>query len=155
MDMENGDDANVIQEDLFLNQTCCNDCEVAADQVDVYYWSNPQANTSCQSIIGDGNSDLAVGATTDKSGGVYWGCTTWSSGSPLVVSTATLTSVASMTFRSYLYNPWDESPCGNYTSSVSSNLYSNNKPRGLHPRGHTLIAPNSSVSTVVLGDVTL
>ena len=155
IDQEGGDEPNVIQEDLFLNQTCCDNCQVAADQVDVYYWSNPHANTSCLSIIGDGNSDLAVGATTDKSGDVYWGCTTWSSGSPLIVSTATLTSLASMTFRSYLFNPWDESPCGNYTASVSSDLKSNITPRGLYPRGHTLIAPNNSVSTLVLGDVTL
>ena len=155
MALEDTEDAIIIQEDLFLNQTCCGDCEVAADQVDVYYWPNSHANTSCLSIIGDGNSDLAVGATTDNSGSVYWGCTTWSSGSPSVVWTATLTSVASMTFRSYLFNPYDESPCGNLTTSVSSDVNPNIKHRDLYPRGHTLIAPNSSVSTVVLGDVTL
>ena len=68
IEMKNGNEANVIQEDLFLNQTCCGgDCEVAADQVDIYYWSTPHANTSCQSIVGDGISNLAVGATTDRS----------------------------------------------------------------------------------------
>ena len=152
IELENTEDAIIIQEDLFMNQTCCGDCEVAADQVDVYYWSNPYANTSCLSIVGDGNSDLAVGATTDNSGSVYWGCTTWYSGSPSVVWTATLTSVASMTFRSYFFNPYDESPCGNVTSSDATPKI---KHRDLLPRGHTLIAPNSSVSTVVLGDVTL
>ena len=166
IELEEGDEANVIKEDLFLNQTCCNDCEVAADRVDVYYWSNPNANTSCLSIVGDGNSDLAVGATTDKSGDVYWGCTSWESiqgqpgpGSPLIVTTAALTAVASMTFRTYLFNPWGESPCGNYSSSLSSNQNANIKIRGvpppLHPRGHTLVAPNGSVSTAVLGEYTL
>lgn len=70
IELLDGNDANVIKEDLFLNQTCCDGlsyCEVAADQVDVYYWSKPDANTSCQSIIGDGVSDLAVGATTRHS----------------------------------------------------------------------------------------
>ena len=163
--MENGNDANVVQEDLFLNQTCCNDCEVKADQVDVYYWSHPDANTSCLSIIGDGNSDLAVGASTDTDG-VYWGCTSWSAsqgqsgpGSAIIVKTATLTSVASMTFRSYLFNPWGDSPCEDLSTSLSSNTNASIHPRGIsapiYPRGHTLIAPNSSVSTVVLGNATL
>ena len=164
--MEDGNDANVIKEDMFLNETCCDNCEVAADRVDVYYWPNPNANTSCLSIIGDGNSDLAVGATTDKAGNVYWGCTSWEPitgkpgpGSPLLVTTATLTSVASMTFRSYLYNPWGDSPCENSSTFLSSNSNLNVKPRGepppLHPRGHTLILPNSSVSTAILGNFTL
>ena len=159
IEMENSEYANVIEEDLFLNETCCHDCAVAADHVDVYYWSNPHADTSCLSIVGDGDSDIAAGATTDKSGHVYWGCTSSSSGSPLIVSTATLTHVTSMTFRSYLFNPWGESPCGNSSASLSSNLNPNIKPRGippsLHPRGHSLIAPNGSVSTVVLGGFTL
>lgn len=155
--------ANVMKEDLFMNQTCCDNsayCQVAADQVDVYYWSDPHANTSCLSIVGDGESDLAVGATTDQSGDVYWGCTSWSStqgkpgpGSPLIVTTAALTSVASMTFRTYLFNPWGESPCGN--SSASQDIKPRDIPPIIHPRGHSLVAPNGSVSTAVLGEYTL
>ena len=167
IELENNDDeANIIREDLFLNLTCCNNCEVAADQVDVYYWLDPNANTSCQSIIGDGASDIDVGATTDKSGSVYWGCTSWFSspgqsgpGSPSIIVTATLTSEASMTYRTYAFNPWDESPCGNSSAPLSSSPNPNIKPRGippsLHPRGHSLIAPNGSVSTAVVGEFTL
>ena len=164
--LEQTEDADVIQEDLYLNQTCCDNCQVAADHVDVYYWLNPLADTSCLNIVGDGVSDIEVGATTDKSNGVYWGCTSWSSspgqsgpGSPSVIVTATLTSEASMTYRTYIFNPWDASPCGNSSASQVFNQTSTIKPRGippsLYPRGHSLIAPNGSVSTAVLGNFTL
>lgn len=162
--MEEGSDADLIKEDLYLNTTCCGDgCEVAADSVDVYYWSDPHANTSCQSIVGDGVSDLAVGATTDGSGNVYWGCTSWVSSpgqsgprSPLVMTMATLTEVASMTFRSYFFNPWEESPCQESSSlSLSPSFKPRGSPPSLHPRGHSLVVPNGSVSTAVLGQFTL
>ena len=164
---EEGNEANVIKEDLFLNETCCGNCQVAADRVDVYYWSDPHANnTSCLSIVGDGISDLAVGATTGTSGDLYWGCTSWVSergqsgpAFPLIVPTATLTSVASMTFRTYLFDPWGESPCQDTSPSLSSNISDIITPRGslpsLYPRGHSLVVPNASVSTAVLGNFTL
>ena len=166
MDPEKSNYADVIKGDLYMNQTCCGDCEVAADKVDVYYWPDPHADTSCLSIIGNETSDLAVGATTDKAGNIYWGCTSWNSspgssglGSPLIVTTATLTTIASVTFRTYLYNPWWSLPCENSPTSMSSSLDPKVKPRNtlgsLRPRGHTLVAPNGSVSTAVLGDFTL
>ena len=166
IDLENTNEADVIKEDLFMNQTCCGDCEVAADRVDVYYWPDPHANTSCLSIIGDGVSDLAVGATTDKSGNIYWGCTSWESsqgqsgrGSPQIVTTASLTTIASVTFRTYLYNPWMKLPCENSPVSLTSSLAHKVKARDARPslrqRGHSLVAPNGSVSTAVLGDFTL
>ena len=154
--------AAIVQENLFLNQTCCGQCDVAANQVDVYYWSDSNANTSCQSIIGDGNSDLAVGATTDKSGNIYWGCSTWAEDDvqpgitiPTLITTAVLTTVASVIFRTYLYNPWGDSPCETVPTSVPSNLTSKiETPMSLHRRGHSLVAPNG-VSTAVFGSFTL
>ena len=156
----------ILQEDSFLNNTCCGQCVIAADQVDVYYWPDPNANTSCQSIIGDGNSDLAVGATTDGSGAIYWGCTASladdvqpSITTSTIVTTAVLTTVASVIFRTYLYDPWGDSPCETAPASVSSNFTSKTEhvgtPMSLHPRGHSLVAPNGSVSTAVLGNFTL
>lgn len=162
----------LLLESSFLNYTCCGQCVVAADQVDLYYWSDPSANTSCQSIVGDGNSDLAVGATTDKFGSIYWGCTAWFLGDNYengqfqtditrssLVTTAVLTTVASVIFRTYLYNPWGRSPCETALAPVSSNLTSKiervSTPLSLHPRGHSLLAPNGSVSTAVLGNFTL
>lgn len=165
-DPEKSNDADAVKDDLFMNQTCCGNCVVAADKVDVYYWSDPHADTSCLSIIGNETSDLAVGATTDKAGNIYWGCTSWDSslgqsgsGSPLIVTTATLTTIASVTFRTYLYNPWVKLPCENSATSLSSSLDPKVGPRdtfgSLRRRGHTLVAPNGSVSTAVLGDFTL
>lgn len=165
INLEGTPNADVVKEDLFLNQTCCDNCEVAVDLVDVYYWPSPHANTSCLSIIGDGESDLAVGATTENSE-IYWACTSWNSaqgqsgpGSPVIIKTATLANIASLTFRSYLYNPWIKIPCESSTVSPSTSLNSEGKRDGagqfLHPRGHSLVAPNVSVSTAVLGDFTL
>ena len=45
IEMENGEDVDVIKEDLFLNQTCCGNCMVDVDRVDVYYWPDAHANT--------------------------------------------------------------------------------------------------------------
>ena len=165
MDMEKGNDADVIKEDLFMNETCCGNCMVDTDRVDVYYWPDAHANTSCLSIIGDEISDLAAGATTGEGGAVYWACTSRDSsqvsgvGSSLIVTTAILTSIASMTFRTYLYNPWMSLPCETSPTTLSSDLDSKAKPRdtrpSILPRGHTLVAPNGSVSTAVLGNFTL
>lgn len=154
-----------FQQDLYLNATCCDNCQVEADKVDVYYWPEPNADTSCQSIIGDEVSRADAGATTDDSGNVYWGCTSWlprdeiaGTDSSTIWTTATLTSVASLQFKAYIYNPWQESPCGNITMSLSSlsNTTTGILTRlvSLHPRGHSLVATNNA-STTVLGTFTL
>ena len=165
IELEGTEDADLVKENSFLNQTCCDNCQVAVDRVDFYYWPSPHANTSCLSIIGDGESDLAVGATTVNSD-IYWACTSWSSsqgqiglGSPVIITTATLTTIASLTFRTHLYNPWSKIPCESSAGSLSSSLISKVKPddtgQFLHPRGHSLVAPNVLVSTTVLGEFTL
>ena len=154
-----------FQQDLYLNATCCDNCQVEADKVDVYYWPEPNADTSCQSIIGDEVSRADTGATTDDSGNVYWGCTSWlprdeivGTDSSTIWTTATLTSVAALQFKAYIYNPWQESPCGNVSVSLSS--ISNRttgiltRPASIQPRGHSLVAPNNA-STTVLGSFTL
>ena len=134
------------------------------NRVDVYYWPDAHANTSCLSIVGDEISDLAAGATTGKGGTLYWGCTSLNSdppsvGSQLIVTTAVLTSIASMTFRSYLYNPWLSLPCYTSSTTLSSHLDPKVRPRetrpSILPRGHTLVASNESVSTAMLGNFTL
>ena len=165
MALKGTNDEYLIDQDSFFNATCCGDCQVAADQVDVYYWPNNHTNTSCLSIIGDGVSDLAVGGTTEGPGQIYWGCTTYysvsgwpSPGSPIVAKTATLTTIASITFRTYLSNPWLDlchTPPMSLTSASNTIVKSNGTSRLLRPRGHSLLAPNASVSTAVLGDFTL
>ena len=165
MALKGTNDEYVINQDSFLNATCCGNCQVAADQVDVYYWPNNYTNTSCLNIIGDGVSDLAVGGTTEGPGQIYWGCTAydsvsgWSSpGSPVLVKTATLTTIASIIFRTYFSNPWLDlchTPSMSLASGSNTMGKSNGTSRLLRPRGHSLLAPNASVSTAVLGDFTL
>ena len=167
-----------FQNDLYLNSTCCGQCDIVVDKVDVYFWPEPNADTSCQSIIGEEVSSVADGATTDELGRVYWGCTAtlspedriYQNESTTIFTTATLTSVASMQFKTYLYNPWDESECGNDSKSssndtrattVATSLFSNFTRTGtderrpsLHPRANSLVAgPN--VSTAIVGTHTL
>ena len=154
-----------INEYSYVNSTCCGICIIYPDQADVYYWPDAHANTSCLSIVGDEISDLAAGATTGEGGTVYWGCTSRDSsqasgvGSPHIVTTAILTSIASLTFRTYLYNPWMSLPCKTSSTPLSSDLHPKVKPRdtrpSILPRGHSLVAPNASVSTAVLGNFTL
>lgn len=157
----------VYQGDEFLNVTCCGDnCQIIADKVDVYYWPDPLADTSCSSIVGSQVSNVADGATTDRLGHVYWGCTVWGTSlgigddqSSTVVETASLTSVAGISYKAYVFNPWDPSQCGNNSVSLSlmpnSTIQSRSIPASLNRRGHSLIITNSAVSTTVLGNYTL
>ena len=163
-----------FQNDIYLNSTCCGNCKVLVEKVDVYFWPEPNADTSCESIIGEEVSSVADGATTDEYGSVYWGCTLtlpwdqrYSDTSTMIITTATLTSVASMQFKTYNYNPWEESPCGietmssstgNRTSvitmSSSSNFTRTAAIRGrapLRPRANSLIAATSASTAVVDG----
>lgn len=155
-----------FQEDLFFNVTCCGYCEVIAEKVDVYYWPTPDADTSCQSIVGDEVSSVADGATTNADGDVYWGCT-YSipegdrdnfSDSLSLLTTASLTTIASLKFKAYAFNPWDPSPCMNTTSSVSPQFNRTtavpHRAVTLRPRAHSLLA-GGNISTAVLGTYTL
>lgn len=160
-------DAMVFQGEEYLNTTCCgDDCQINADRVDVYYWPDPLADTSCSSIVGNGVSYVADGATTDDTGHLYWGCTVYGTSlgimadqSSTVVRTATLSSIAGISYKAYLVNPWDPSQCGNVSATLSSQqnstIQSRGVPASLHPRGHSLIITDPGVSTTVLGDYTL
>ena len=153
------------RQDELLNQTCCGNCKIEVDKVDVYYWPEPNADTSCQSIVGSELSRVDAGATTAEHGDVYWGCTSilpydsFISSTPTTTfTTAYLATIASLEFKSYLNNPYDETPCGN--ASTSSLPYMNqtgdvvSKPASLDARSHSLVA-RDGVSTTVLGDHTL
>lgn len=157
----------VWAEDEFLNVTCCGEtCQIVADKVDVYYWPDPGANTSCLSIVGNEVSYVADGATTDDLGHVYWGCTVYGTSLGIMadqttsfVETASLTSVAGISYKAYVFNPWDPSQCGNQSASLASGRNSTLQPRDVAPsinrRGHSLIITNSDVSTTVSGNYTL
>ena len=156
----------VFQEQEFHNVSCCGyRNEVIADKVDVYYWPDPDADTSCLGIVGNG-SFTASGATTDNMGHAYWGCTVWGTSlgilndqSSTIVTTATLSSIAGISYKAYLYNPWDPSQCGNASEPLSlqqsSTKSMHNSSMSLYRRGHSLILTSSGMSTTVFGDYTL
>ena len=63
---------NSTQGRIIGGGTCCGICNINAGNVDVYYWSVAQANTSCLSIIGNSVNPPDYGATTDSLGLKYF-----------------------------------------------------------------------------------
>ena len=162
---EDPNDQTVYEGMEYLNQTCCGNCELVADKVDVYYWPDPHADTSCLSVVGSVVSDSAAGGTTDETG-VYWGCTSYGTSLGIMNddtittwTTATLTTVAGYVFKTYMMNPWDGTPCDQVSNSSSfaskgtSTSYPTSKP--LLPRAHSLLVTESGISTTVLDGYTL
>ena len=132
--------------------------------VDVYYWPQPGADTSCLSIVGDATMPPLQNATTITSLSgtgwttvTYWGCTPLPGADYL--TTAQMATVDGSSFKSYRVNPWSQ-PCGESASEWASFNSFNSRP--LHARGHTLAAaPNATKdgdlhpSTVTSGTFTL
>lgn len=116
--------------------SCCEACVVAAQNVDLYYWPQPDVNTSCLSTIGNTVHPLGFGATTAgldiTTAGldIYWACTaktpvtstyTWAginaadvlatTTTVSMITTATLTIIGSIFVKAPLLDPWASSPC--------------------------------------------
>lgn len=117
-----------------VTPSCCGFCDVGAENVDLYYWPEPGANTSCLSIVGASVNPIAYGATTglvgDSESGTYWACSAKipatstytyaganSANSETITSvyptitTATITTIGSLAVKVSLINPWSPSPC--------------------------------------------
>ena len=165
----------------FVKESCCEDCVVGAQNVDIYYWPEPDVDTSCLSIVGNSVNPLTYGATT--SGNItYWACSakapatsvypeellassvTFTSVYP-IITTAQIENIGSLTVKVSLLNPWSSSPCIENDATPQG---SKNSSVGLHvrnavqTRNHTLLTPSSItqesgslVSTVVMGNFTL
>lgn len=122
---------------------CCNECYLYGDNVDVYYWPDPGADTSCTSLIGSAINPPDIGATTDNQG-VHWDCSTPHGGGFLLdqipLKTATITSIGSLTFKAILRDPWLPPLSCLGTTSSSKDI----DPSDLIlARGHSLIIPPS------------
>ena len=127
--------------------TCCLRCYIQAENVDLYYWPEPDADTSCLSVIGGSIRPIDYGATkalatvfrelTETVETVtYWGCkgktlktdvlsyqghlTTWFSRD--MTMTAKVTTIGSLSVKISMYNPWSSAPCDqeDATSRVQS-----------------------------------
>lgn len=165
-------------------QSCCGVCWIRAEDVDVYYWPEPNSDNSCLSIIGTEVHSTEYGATKDPRGD-YWACTAanattsavipsfWGSVAVLetvatvqsIITTARMTSVGSLTFKQSLVNPWSPPDCIIQTSAPAPPSVSIGSPAlhaSIQARGHSLVIPSSItqkdgllVSTVVSGQFTL
>ena len=155
-----------------VKESCCEGCVVGAQNVDIYYWPEPDVDTSCLSIVGHSVNPLTYGATTF--GNItYWACSPKapatsvfpeelayassgkyyaSSGSFTsvysIITTAQIETIGSLTVKVSLLNPWSSSPCTESdTAPQGSN--SSNGSVGLHvrhavqARNHTLLNPSS------------
>lgn len=167
--------------------SCCEGCVVGAQNVDLYYWPDPDVDTSCLSIVGTAVNPLTYGATTghDSFGNAetYWACAAKNPATSVfsypgsipaasqiitsvypMITTAQIATIASLTVKVSLLNPWSSSPCidtpqGSNSSNSSAELHSRH---ALQARNHTLLPPasitqedGSPVSTVVMGNFTL
>ena len=164
--------------------SCCGICDINAQNVDIYYWPEPDANTSCLGIIGESIRPLEYGATTTEvsdnptatSTATYWGCNPKTSTfyNPMVggnvtytsaTTTAQITTIGSLLVKVPILNPWSSSPClesGVISQMSNGSIEPRDKHAPINARGHTLITPSSvtqkdglPVNTVVLGNFTL
>ncbi|KAF6241078.1 hypothetical protein HO173_000872 [Letharia columbiana] len=148
-----------------LGTTCCDICFISAESVDVYYWPDPDANTSCLTVIGSDVIPPLYGATTG-SATTYWGCTGqgFFSG-PSYVTTAQLMSIGPGTFNEPLVDPWLAPSCVTKAStfpSPSISIEARGFHASIHARGHSLVLPPNitqndglPASTIVIGGFTL
>ena len=136
-------------------EDCCGTCYIYGPNVDVYYWPDPGADTSCLSIIGSDVIPLNVGAQTDGAGVVYWAASTnlYDIYVP-TVTTAVITTINGIVVKEAVKNPWDASPSITTTRPVSNMVKRNFlsvHPRAFNPLyGRELVAGgNSSFGTGV------
>ena len=163
--------------------SCCGACEMNVENVDIYYWPEPDANTSCLDIVGDSVRPLGYGATTtewtfgtETSTDTYWGCdaktsTTYdtflreSVTNTEATTTAMIRTIGSLLVKVSLSDPWSSSPCTEtdvMSQGTNGSAETSGKRATMHARGHTLIIPssvshkdNTSVTTMVSGKFTL
>ena len=100
-------------------RSCCETCLVSADRVDILYWLDPKADTSCLSIINNG--DILDGASTSANESpipdlTYFDCTSFYSHTSTVIVLADLMTTGTVTYRYPINNPWTVG-CANSTTS--------------------------------------
>ena len=154
-------------------------CWLVVGNVDIYYWPEPNMDTSCLSIVGNSTTPLMQGATTSIVRGFlynnsmyenyYWGCTAQDSASKRSIITTAVVAfpLGGYSFKSSLFNPWSPPPCSVEASLASISLslearVDHHRHAAVHARGHSLVVPsnknqNSShlPSTVTSGNFTL
>ena len=141
--------------------SCCGLCLVYAENVDLYYWPEPDSDTSCLSIIGSVRP-IDFGATT-QSDTTYWACNWTQSSTTGILTTAQITTVGPLTVKVSSYNPWSSSPCDvDEPGSKNQSIKAHDGFASVHKRAHSLIIPTAMtqadglpISTLVSGQFTL
>ena len=112
---------------------CCGTCFIYGPNVDVYYWPEPNADTSCLSIIGSDVIPLNEGAQTDEAGVVFWAASTnlYDIYVP-TVTTAVITTINGIVVKEAIANPWGASPSITTTRPISS--VKKRSQLSVHPR---------------------
>ena len=163
--------------------SCCDRCDTNVQNVDIYYWPEPDVNTSCLSIVGDSVRPVGYGATTSlypegttTSTDIYWACdarlttdydTLHGTSFSYTDSTRTamVRTIGTLLVKVYLSDPWLPSPCTE-SNAISQGLNVSagirEKRATMHPRAHTLVVPSSvgqndslPITTMVSGSFTL
>ena len=113
-----------------ITSSYCGNYKVGTSNVDLYYWPEPDVNTSCLDIIGTTVNPISYGATTEAFlNGLYrstsgpsqtfWACpaenpvTLYLIETSVIhstVTTASLTNIGSLDVKVSLFNPWSSSP---------------------------------------------
>ena len=150
-----------------LADLCCQyfPCIFEPTVVEIYYWPDADANTSCLSIIGDSIHPWDYGATTTTStdyGSIfelwgnskietYWGCTktftntieevdyTSSSLVAGILTTAVMMNIEGFKFKSSKFNPWEaDQPCPETFSGSTPSASNKTLPSGAKIRARSL-----------------
>ena len=125
---------------------CCGQCWIYGPNVDVYYWPEPDADSSCLDLIGSSVIPENEGAQTDADGVVYWAATT----NPYdiyipTVTTARIITINGVLVKEALANPWAGSGSITTTRPVPSNK--KRIPLSVHPRAFKSIIKKDFVGT--------
>lgn len=141
--------------------SCCGACFIQAENVDLYYWPEPDSDTSCLSVIGSVRP-IDYGATTEN-GMTYWACNQTESSTTNIVITAHITTVGSLAVKVSDYNPGSSSPCdADESGSQNQSINARDGYTSVYRRAHSLIVPTAitqpddlPLSTIVSGHFTL
>ncbi len=159
--------------------SCCGKCSLGVQNVDIFYWPEPNANTSCLDIVGDAVNPLGLGATTAPGPGMtYWGCVPKTpltvenaqlaiGGPPgavdivqSTITTAVVEEFGGVKFKAWVANPWSADGC-DYDHSVFKNLTKRRELEPIRARGrpipvnHITKRNNGSPVTATSGSFTL
>ena len=145
---------------------CCDRCDLYAENVEIFYWPELDADTSCLGVVGDKPLPIDYGGTTNQYGGVYWGCTTSDAVSGAGnITTATITTMGSLSVKETMVDPWGPQPCLLGTIAPSRLIISETFKGSSFVRDRTAVIPrsmkllakdeNPSVTTTVLDHFTL